>query len=237
MKNQTKTIGLIGGMGWESSQLYYERINTKMNAVLGGSHSAKIILVSVDFAEIEKLTFANDWHAIGTIVSKSAQQLERAGADIILLCTNLIHIVSDAIIENISIPFLHIADATGEVLQNRNLKKILLLGTKYTMEKDFYTKILEDTYGLKLVIPDIQEREVIHTIIYTELLKGIFTERSKQTILKIIGKAQASGIEGVILGCTELPMLIKEHEVQLPTFDTGAIHVNKAIAMATKMNL
>ncbi|PKV51406.1 aspartate racemase [Aquimarina sp. MAR_2010_214] len=227
-----KTIGLIGGMGWESSKLYYERINKKINEVMGGSHSAKVIMVSVDFAEIEKLTFANDWETIGDIVAKSAKQLEKAGADMVVLCTNLIHIVSDTIIKSISIPFLHIANATGEVIQERKLKKILLLGTKYTMEKDFYTKILEDTYGLEIIIPNEEDRNSIHNIIYTELLKGVFTETAKQQIIKIIKKTQLNGVEGVILGCTELPMLIKETDVTIPTFDTGKIHVDKTVSIS-----
>jgi aspartate racemase len=226
-----KTIGLIGGMGWESSKLYYERINRKVNKVLGGSHSAKIIMVSVDFAEIEMLTFKNDWKTIGNIVANSAKQLEKAGADLVVLCTNLIHIVSKDITDNISIPFLHIADATGESICKKNLKKILLLGTKYTMEKDFYTKTLEDIYELEIIIPNKEDRNRVHDIIYKELLKGVFTETSKQHIIKIIEKAQLDKVEGVILGCTELPMLIKETEVSIPAFDTGKIHVNKVIEM------
>ncbi|AUP77362.1 aspartate/glutamate racemase family protein [Flavivirga eckloniae] len=232
MKHQTKTIGLIGGMGWESSKLYYERINKKMNTILGGSHSAKIIMVSVDFAEIEKHTVANDWKAIGKIVVKSAQQLEKAGADMVLLCTNLIHIVSNQINKNISIPFLHIAEATGEAIQQKGLKRILLLGTKDTMEKDFYTKILEDTYRLKVVIPNVEDRGSIHNIIYSELLKGVFSKESKNTMLEIIKKGQLDSVEGVILGCTELSMLIKENDVSIPTFDTGDIHVDKAVMMS-----
>ncbi|SNY94779.1 aspartate/glutamate racemase family protein [Flagellimonas pacifica] len=224
-----KTIGLIGGMGWESSKLYYEQINRKVNEVLGGSHSAKIIMVSVDFAEIEKLTFANDWDSIGNIVANSAQQLERAGADMVVLCTNLIHIVSNTIIKNISIPFLHIANATGEAVLEQQIKKVLLLGTKYTMEKDFYTKTLEDTYRLEISIPNEEDRNSIHNIIYRELLKGIFTETSKRSIIRIIEKAQLDGVEGVILGCTELNIIIKEEDVGITTFDTGNIHANTAI--------
>ena len=227
-----KTIGLIGGMGWESSKLYYERLNKKVNEVLGGSHSAKIIMVSVDFNEIEKLTHAHHWEALAQIVKNSAKQLEQAGADMVLLCTNLIHIVSDAIVENISVPFLHIADATGELIKEHKAKKILLLGTKYTMEEDFYTKTLENDYGLEIIVPAARERAEIHAIIYKELLKGLFTEASKKTILEIINKALKQGIEGVVLGCTELPMLIKETDVAVPTYDTGAIHVDKAISMA-----
>ncbi len=231
-----KTIGLIGGMGWESSKLYYERINKKVNEVLGGSHSARIIMVSVDFDEIEKLTYANDWEAIAQIVTHSAKQLERAGADMVLLCTNLIHIVSKTIIENISIPFVHIADATGEVIQQQNLQKILLLGTRHTMEEDFYTKTLQKDYGLEIIIPEAEDRTLIHAIIYKELLKGKFTKASKRAILKIIEKAQIKGVDGVILGCTELPMLIKETDVTIPTFDTGNIHAHKAITMAIHTN-
>ncbi len=229
-----KTIGLIGGMGWESSKLYYERINKKINESLGGSHSAKTIVVSVDFAEIEKLTFKNDWNAIGQIVANCAKQLENAGADMVLLCTNLIHIVSDQIKKNISIPFLHIADATGEAIKAQELNKILLLGTKYTMEKDFYTQILKESYGLKVIIPNEQDRNEIHRIIYSELLKGQFTETSKQSVIKIIEKAQSHGAEGAILGCTELPMLIGENNVTIPTFDTGKIHVNTAVKWSLK---
>lgn len=230
-----KTIGLIGGMGWESSKLYYERINKKTNDVLGGSHSAKTIMISVDFAEIEKLTFAHDWNAIGDIVSRCAQQLEKAGADMVVLCTNLIHIVSDQIKKNISIPFLHIADATGEVIRQQKHKKVLLLGTKYTMEKDFYTKTLENCYGLEVVIPNEVDRDNIHRIIYKELLKGVFTEASKQQMIKIINKELLNKVEAVILGCTELTMLVEEGDVTIPTFDTGNIHVNKAVQTAIKI--
>ncbi len=232
-----KTIGLIGGMGWESSKLYYERINIKVNETLKGSHSAKIVLVSVDFAEIEKLTFKNDWSAIGRIVIKSAKQLERAGVDMIVLCTNLIHIIGEDIMKNISVPFLHIANATGEAIRKKNLKKILLLGTKYTMEKDFYTKTLEKTYGLEVIVPAERDRNSIHNIIYKELLKGVFTDTSKQSILKIIKKSHRVGVEGVILGCTELSMLIKEQDVSMPTFDTGKIHAYMAVEKAISGSL
>ncbi|MEW7292081.1 aspartate/glutamate racemase family protein [Aquimarina sp. 2304DJ70-9] len=229
-----KTIGLIGGMGWESSKLYYERMNKKVNQMLGDSHSAKIIMVSVDFSEIEKLTFAKDWKTIGSIVANSARQLEKAGADMIVLCTNLIHIVSDNITHAVSIPFLHIADTTGEAIQIQGLKKVLLLGTKYTMEMDFYTKILEESYGLKVTIPYEEDRTRVHDIIYKELLKGVFTKTSKQQILKIIKKSQKEGVKGVIFACTELPMLVKKSDLKIPTFDTGKIHAHKAIEWSLK---
>ncbi len=227
-----KTIGLIGGMGWESSKLYYETINKRVQKVLGGAHSAKIIMVSVDFQEIKTLTFTQDWKAIGLIMAKSAQQLEKAGADMVVLCTNLIHLVSDEIIKSIKIPFIHIANTTGEAIQKKGVKKVLLLGTKDTMEKDFYKKNLENLYGLEVLVPTTSKQVIIHKIIYNELLKGIFTDPSKQIILAIIKEIQTQGIEGVILGCTELNLLIKEEDVSIPTFDTGKIHAYKAVEIA-----
>lgn len=224
-----KTIGLIGGMGWESSKLYYEFLNTKTKELLGGSHSSKCVMVSVDFAEIERLTFKGDWNSIGNLMNQAAQQLERAGADIVLLCTNTIHVVSRSISENISIPFLHIASTTGEAIRKFGLKKIVLLGTKFTMEKDFYTKTLRNGFELEILIPDACSRQVVHDIIYNELIKGRFTEASKQTIIRMIKKLQNQGVEGVILGCTELPMLISESDVEIPIFDTGKIHAHTAV--------
>ncbi|WP_411030698.1 aspartate/glutamate racemase family protein [Spongiimicrobium sp. 3-5] len=229
-----KTIGLIGGMGWQSSKLYYEYINQQTNALLGRSHIAKSIMVTVDFDEIEQLTVKGDWEAIGAIMKKSAQQLERAGADIVVLCTNLIHLVSDYIKENVNIPFLHIAEATGEKIQAQGLKKVALLGTKFTMEMDFYTKILKEVYGVEVVIPEEADRQIIHTMIYTELLKGQFSESSKQTIKDIIIKLQKQGAQGVVMACTELSILVPDGEVTLPTFDTGKIHAHKAVAWANE---
>lgn len=225
-----KTIGLIGGMSWESSKLYYEFVNTKTKELLGGSHSSKCIMVSVDFAEIEKLTFAGDWEAIGELMKQAAQNLEQAGADIILLCTNTIHLVSHYISENVTIPFLHIAQTTGEAIINEGISKVALLGTKFTMEKDFYTKTLVDDFGLEVLIPDEKGRQVIHDIIYDELVKGIFTDQSRKVIVDIINDLMASGAQGVILGCTELPILISPSDVAIPTFDTGKIHAHKAAA-------
>jgi len=167
-----KTIGLIGGMSWESSKLYYEFLNTKAREILGGSHSAKCIMVSLDFAEIERLTFADDWEAIGELMKQAAQQLEKAGADIILLCTNTIHLVSHYISKNVSIPFMHIATSTGESINGLGLKKVALLGTKFTMEKEFYTQTLTSDFGLEVLIPDTNGRQIVHDIIYKELVKG-----------------------------------------------------------------
>ena len=224
-----KTIGLIGGMSWESSKLYYEFLNTQIKEILGGSHSAKCVMVSVDFAEIERLTFQGDWDAIGELMKEAAQQLERAGADIILLCTNTIHLVSHYISNNVNIPFLHIATTTGEAIKRKGLKKVALLGTKFTMEKDFYTKTLVNDFGIEVIIPDTSGRKVIHDIIYNELVKEQFTDSSKQEIIEIIKQLQSQGAEGVILGCTELPILISELDVDIPIFDTGKIHAFEAV--------
>ncbi|AXT49714.1 aspartate/glutamate racemase family protein [Aquimarina sp. BL5] len=229
-----KTIGLIGGMSWESSKLYYEFLNTKAKDLLGGSHSAKCVMVSVDFAEIERLTFKGDWDAIGILMKHAAQQLERAGADIILLCTNTIHLVSHYISENVSIPFMHIAATTGESIKKIGLKKVALLGTKFTMEKDFYTKSLINDFGLDVLIPDEHDRQVVHDIIYNELVKGQFTNTSKQTVIEIVKELQNQGAQGVILGCTELPILISELDVAIPIFDTGKIHAYEAIEWSLK---
>ncbi len=224
-----KTIGLIGGMSWESSKLYYEFLNTKAKDILGGSHSAKCIMVSVDFADIERLTFKGDWDAIGKLMKQAAQQLERAGADIILLCTNTIHLVSHYISENVSIPFMHIATTTGVTIKKMGLKKVALLGTKFIMEKDFYTKTLMNDFGLEILTPDADKRQVVHDIIYNELVKGQFTNASKQQIIRIIKALEDQGAQGVILGCTELPILISKTDVDIPIFDTGKIHAYNAI--------
>jgi len=224
-----KTIGLIGGMSWESSKLYYEFLNTKVKEVLGSSHSAKCIMVSVDFADIERLTFNGDWEAIGELMKEAAQQLERAGADIILLCTNTIHLVSHYITDNVDIPFMHIANTIGESIKLLELEKVALLGTKFTMEKEFYTATLINDFGLEVLIPETTDREVIQDIIYNELVKGEFNNSSKQTLIQIIKKLQNQGAQGVILGCTELPILISTSDVDIPTFDTGKIHAHRAI--------
>ena len=232
-----KTIGLIGGMGWQSSMQYYQLINIKVNEIFGESHSAKIVMTSVDFAEIEKLTFKENWGGIGEIMKHHAQLLERAGVDIILLCTNLIHLVSNSITDNISVPFLHIANATGAAIHEKGVNKVLLLGTKYTMEKDFYKHTLESEYGLEIHTPNEKDRQTIHDIIYQELLKGVFPQSSRNTIIEIIERKQHQGVEGAILGCTELPILIRPKDVTIPTFDTGEIHAQKAVDIATKNDI
>ncbi|MCL4134541.1 UNVERIFIED_CONTAM: hypothetical protein GTU68_021188 [Idotea baltica] len=186
-------------------------------------------MVSVDFADIERLTFKGDWEAIGELMKQAAQQLERAGADIILLCTNTIHLVSHHISENVSIPFMHIATTTGESIKRLGLKKVALLGTKFTMEKEFYTQTLVNDFGLEILIPDNNGKRVVHDIIYSELVKGQFTSFSKQKIIEIIKELQNQGAQGVILGCTELPILISELDIDIPIFNTGKIHAHTAL--------
>lgn len=228
-----KTIGLIGGLSWESSAIYYKIINKRVKDLLGGYHSAKCVMVSVDFAEIEKLQKIEDWESQNKIMIQSAQQLENAGADFVILCTNTMHICSDEIIKNISIPFLHIAKATGEKIKENKLSKIALLGTKFTMEKDFYKDILVD-FGIEVIIPNEKDRNIVHDIIYKELVHGNINTNSKKVYQKIIKDLQKRGAEGVILGCTEIPLLIRQNDVDIPIFDTTKIHAESAVMMALK---
>lgn len=229
-----KTIGLIGGMSWESSLVYYKLINKKVKEILGGFHSSKSIMVSVDFNEIQKLQHQGDWDSLNAIMVKSAKQLEISGADIIILCTNTMHLCSNKIIENTSIPFLHIAKATGEEIIKKEIKKVALLGTKFTMEKDFYKNILIEDFGIEVIIPKQEERNKIHDIIYNELVHGQIKEISKKIYKDIINNLEKRGAEGVILGCTEIPLLISGSDVSIPIFDTTKIHAEKAVEWALK---
>jgi len=230
--NTMKTIGLIGGMSWESSKVYYEYINTLVQQQLGGSHSAKSIMTSVDFAEIADLSFQGNWEAIGELMKTHALILQNAGADLIVLCSNTIHLVSPNILKATTIPFLHIADATARAIKKQGLKKVGLLGTRFTMEKDFYIQILEAQYGIEVVVPEYDDRGVVHTIIYEELVKGVITKTAKQKTLEVIDKLLAKGAEGIILGCTELPLLISDDDVDVPTFNTTLIHSQQAVDFA-----
>ncbi|MBW1298148.1 aspartate/glutamate racemase family protein [Aquimarina litoralis] len=228
-----KTIGLIGGMSWESSAIYYELLNKEVKNILGGYHSAKSVMVSVDFAEIETLQRKNDWQSLTQRMIEAAQQLEKSGADLVILCTNTMHLCSEAIIENTTIPFLHIADATGEKIQSQGLQKVALLGTKFTMEKDFYKTVLKN-YNVQVLIPELDDREQIHQIIYNELVLGEINDTSREIFKKIIAKLKNEGAEGVILGCTEIPLLIKQSDVDIPIFNTTEIHAEKAVQNAVK---
>jgi len=229
-----KTIGLIGGMSWESSLVYYELINKKVKEVLGGFHSCKSIMISVDFAEIEKLQHQNNWKALDELMSNAAKQLELAGADIIILCTNTMHLCTSEIVKHIAIPFLHIAEATAQEIVKNKLTKVALLGTKFTMEKDFYKQILINDFGIEVLIPTSDERQLVHDIIYNELVKGKIVPESREIYKKIIHNLEKGGAQGVILGCTEIPLLISDKDVTIPIFNTTKIHAEKAVEWALK---
>ncbi len=223
---------MIGGMSWESSAVYYNIINRKVREILGGFHCAKSVMVTVEFDEIQTLQHTEDWKALEKIMIKSAKQLEAAGADFVILCTNTMHLCSPAIIENISIPFLHIAEATGMKIAVMGLKKVALLGTKFTMEKDFYKTYIIEQFGIEVIIPAENEREIIHNTIYNELVHGVIKDESRLKFQQIIGNLEKRGAEGVILGCTEIPLLISKSDVGIPVFDTTAIHAEKAVEWA-----
>ncbi len=224
-----KTIGLIGGMSWESSAVYYELINQKVKEVLGGFHSCKNVMVTVDFAEVEKLQHDGNWDALDKMMATAAKQLELAGADVVILCTNTMHLCTEAIKSAISIPFLHIAEVTAQEITKQQLKKVALLGTKFTMEKDFYKDILIKKYGIEVLIPSEEERTKVHNIIYNELVHGQIKDTSRETYKTIIKNLEKRGAQGVILGCTEIPLLISDTDVAIPVFDTTKIHAEKAV--------
>jgi aspartate racemase len=227
-----KTIGLIGGMSWESSLEYYRLINQSVKAKLGGFHSAKSLMVSVDFAEIETLQEQGRWAEAAEMLAEAAQSLEKGGADFVILCTNTMHKASAEIQRRIQIPFLHIADATAQKIQEAGLKRVGLLGTRFTMEEDFYKSRLTQGYGLEVVIPYPQERKVVHRVIYDELVKGVIRQVSKAQYLEIIDGLVRQGAEGVILGCTEIGLLVKDGDCRAPLFDTTRIHAEAAVEFA-----
>ena len=226
-----KTIGLIGGMSWESTVSYYQLINETIKEKLGGLHSAKILLYSVDFAEIERYQASGDWDKSAEVLSQIAQILEKAGADFIVICTNTMHKVAPQIQKTISIPILHIAQATADALLENGIKKVGLLGTKYTMTQDFYKEKLFEA-GLDVVIPDQAGVEEVNRIIYDELCLGQIKESSKQAYLAIIDDLKNAGAEAVILGCTEIGLLVKQEDTDMPLFDTTVIHAQKAAEFA-----
>ena len=219
-------------MSWESSMVYYKLINLKVRELLGGFHSASCVMESVDFASIEKLQHDNDWDELGDIMGRAAENLEKSGANVIVLCTNTMHLLSDQIKEKISVPFLHIAESTGKNILKKRINKVALLGTKFTMEKDFYKKILLDDFNIEVIIPENKDRRIIHDIIYKELVQGKLNDNSRELMIKIIKKLENNGAEGVILGCTEIPLLIKQKDVDIPVFDTTKIHAEDAVSFA-----
>ena len=227
-----KTIGLIGGMSWESSSVYYNIINETVKERLGGLHSAKCILYSVDFEEIASLQHQGKWEELTKLMINFAQQLETAGADFIVICTNTMHKMAREVQDNIHIPLLHIADATGERIIEQGLRKPGLLGTKFTMEEDFYKKRLKEKYSIDVLIPSSADREIIDSVIYNELCLGIIKQSSKEKFKEIIKKLVSIGADGLILGCTEIPLLISQKDVDVSLFDTTTIHSKAAVAFA-----
>lgn len=227
-----KTIGLIGGMSWESTLEYYRIINQEMSKRLGGLHSAKILMYSVDFGEVEPLMQAGNWQKIGDHVAGIAKRLEAGGADCVLLCTNTVHKVADRIEQAISVPFMHIADAAGEGIASRNLKKVGLLGTRYTMEEDFYKSRLDKSFGLSILIPSEGDRGLVNDVIFSELCQGVIRQSSRDRFKAIIAELASRGAEGIVLGCTEVPLLIKQEDSAIPLFDTTLMHALRAVDFA-----
>jgi aspartate racemase len=226
-----KTIGLLGGMSWESTLEYYKIINELVSKKLGALHSAKCLLYSFDFEEITEKQKAGKWGELGEMLGNAAENLEKAGADFVLICTNTMHKVAEDVQAKISIPLISIIDATAEDIQRKGLKKVGLLGTLFTMEDGFYSEQFSK-HGIETVIPEREEREFIHNVIFSELCKGIFKEDSKERFLEIINGLIKKGAEGIVLGCTEIPLLIKQKDVEVPVFDTTEIHSKKAVELA-----
>ncbi|KAI8627990.1 Asp/Glu/hydantoin racemase [Xylariaceae sp. FL1651] len=229
-----KTLGLLGGMSWESTVIYYQEINRRVRQVQGGLHSARCIIFSFDFAEIERLQHAGRWEDAGVLLDDAAAKLKLAGADAIVLCTNTMHFVSHGIERISQLPLIHIVDPTAERILNAGFKSVGLLGTRFTMEKDFYKTRLVAKFGLRVIVPDDEGRTTVHSIIYTELCNGIITEASRQSYHKVIEDLARAGAECLILGCTEIGLLINAEESSLPIFDTAQIHAVAAADWAMR---
>lgn len=227
-----KTIGLIGGMSWESTAHYYQIINREVKARLGGLHSGKVCLYSVDFAEIETLQHQGRWDDTAIILAQAAKSVEAGGADFILICTNTMHKVADQIQQAVNVPLVHIADTTAEKLVSDGIKKVGLLGTRFTMEQDFYKQRLIDKFGVDVFVPGADDQTIIHNVIYNELCKGEVRDDSRQHYLAIIEKLVEQGAEAVILGCTEIAMLVEPHHIDVKLYDTTEIHAKAAVEKA-----
>ena len=227
-----KTIGLVGGMSWESTVEYYRIINQRVKEKAGGFHSAKLVMYSVDFDEVEKRQHRGEWQELTAMMIDAAQKVERAGADFILICTNTMHLMADEVQTGIRIPLLHIVDVTAEAVTARSFTKVALLGTRFTMEKDFYKGRLRLKHGLDVIVPEEKDREVIHAILYNELCRGEIREPSRQAFREIIARLETRGAQGIILGCTEIPLIVSQKDYRIPLFDTTAIHAEAAVDYA-----
>ena len=231
-----KTIGMLGGMSWESTTSYYRAINEAIKQELGGLHSAKICMFSVDFDEIEKLQHLDKWDETAAILSQAALSVEKGGADFLLICTNTMHKVADQIQAAIAIPLLHIADATADALLNDDINRVGLLGTKFTMEQDFYKDRLTSKYGIDVIVPALAERALVHDVIYNELCLGVINDASRATYLNVIDGLYERGAQAVILGCTEIALLVSQTDTPVRLYDTTKIHAEQAVAFALNDN-
>jgi len=229
-----KTIGMLGGMSWESTATYYREINEGIKQNLGGLHSAKICLYSVDFDEIEKLQHTDDWDTAAMVLADGARKIEAGGADFLIICTNTMHRVASEIEQAISIPLLHIADATALKLKDDNITRVGLLGTRFTMEHNFYKSRITELFGIEVLVPEPDERTLLHAIIYDELCLGKIENTSRQQCLEIISRLFARGAQAVILGCTEIALLISQDHTSIPLYDTTVIHAKQAVSYALK---
>jgi aspartate racemase len=229
-----KTIGMIGGMSWESSVEYYKLINEGVHQALGGVHSAKSVMVSVDFAEPDLWMKEGDWTEITNLIVKSAQQVESAGADFLLICTNTMHKMAEEVQSAVSIPLLHIADATAQAILAQGIRNVGLLGTRFTMKEEFMKKRLADKFGLKVITPNAEDQEIIHKVIFEELVIGKILPASNEAYKTIMAKMAEQGAEGIILGCTEIGLLVKQSDSSLPLFDTTLLHAQAAVQYALK---
>ncbi|GMX62491.1 aspartate/glutamate racemase family protein [Paenibacillus elgii] len=232
-----KTIGLIGGMSWESSLLYYQIINQRVKEKLGGHHSAKSFMYSVNFQEIKTLQHQGKWDEATNLMIDSARKLEAAGADVIVICTNTMHKMAQEVAESVLIPLLHIADATAQEIVKDGMKKVALLGTSFTMEQDFYKGRLTEKFGLEVIVPNEADRKIVHDVIYQELCLGIVNEASKKSYLRIIDSLSQQGAEAIILGCTEITMLVSQEDCRIPLYDTTRIHAECAVDFALSEDL
>jgi len=227
-----KNIGLIGGMSWESSAEYYRIINQMVHEKLGSPHSCECIMYSFDFEVIDKLQHEEKWNELSLLLVDAAIKLERSGAELLVLCTNTMHLLADTIEEAVTIPFLHIVDAIGRKILKKKMQKIGLLGTKFTMEKEFYKERLNRLFGIEVIVPLPEERDFIHHMIYNELVNGMINEASKKRVLTIIDHMSAAGADGVILGCTEIPLIVRQNDCSITLFDSTQIHAVAAVEMA-----
>lgn len=231
-----KTLGLLGGMSWESTVPYYRIVNRTVAERLGGLHSARLVLYSVDFHDIERLQHEGRWEETARILIDAACRLESAGAELLVLCTNTMHKVAPALEEAVGIPLLHIADATADEAKRRGLARLGLLGTRFTMEQDFYRGRLETRHGVSVLLPDPRERETVHRVIYDELCRGRIREESREALRQILAGLVERGAEGVILGCTEISLLVRSEDASVPLLDTTAIHARQAALSALEVS-